>query len=397
LRGDALEDSEMTRRRSITIGTGVLGAVLLAAAPSRADIPAGYKGTPFMGTPWPIPGRIDFENYDDGGMGVGWRVDDHTGNFGVGGCPGNSYRTELPHPQLCQTNTNQGENDIYSAGPKMGTHYPSDAMPKSIYIGYTHGVDWVKVTVNVAKAGMYKLSSVWGSEPGGATGIHFQVLFNDVMKADVTLPGTGGYHNWVESPDFATVQLDAGVQVMQFNAKSQHLNYDYIQFSLVTPNGVDPSGAAGTGGGAAGTGGAAGAGAAGTTGAAGATAGAAGTTGAAGTSGAAGGPPTGAAGEGTTTGAAGETGGTGAAGVTGSGTGAAGEASGTGAAGMGAATGAAGVTGSGTGAAGTGTHVNRNSSSGGCSVAGARQAGAMTVLLVAVGIVLGLTRRRRRR
>jgi MYXO-CTERM domain-containing protein len=41
--------------------------------------------------------------------------------------------------------------------------------------------------------------------------------------------------------------------------------------------------------------------------------------------------------------------------------------------------------------------VNRNSSSGGCSVAGARQAGAMTVLLVAVGIVLGLTRRRRRR
>ena len=38
---------------------------------------------------------------------------------------------------------------------------------------------------------MYKLSSTWGSEPGGATGIHFQVLFNDVMKADVTLPGTG--------------------------------------------------------------------------------------------------------------------------------------------------------------------------------------------------------------
>ena len=233
----------MTRGRSVSIGVGVLCALplLLTAAPSRADIPAGYTGKPYMGTPWPIPGRIDFENYDDGGMGVGWRVDDSTANFGVGGCPGNSYRTDLPHPQLCQTNTNPGENDIYSAGPMMGMHYPSDAMPKSIYIGYTHGADWVRLTVNVAKAGMYKLSSVWASDPGGAGAIHFQILFNDVMKADVSLTGTGNYHNWVEFPDFATIQLDAGVQVLQFNAKSMHMNYDYIQFSLVTPTGVDPS------------------------------------------------------------------------------------------------------------------------------------------------------------
>ena len=76
--------------RIVSLGFGLL--VSLAATSARADIPAGYKGTPLMGTPWPIPGRIDFENFDLGGQNVAWRVDDHTGNFGVGGCPGNNYR-----------------------------------------------------------------------------------------------------------------------------------------------------------------------------------------------------------------------------------------------------------------------------------------------------------------
>jgi hypothetical protein len=374
----------------LATGLGAIAALTstLWATSARADIPTGYKGTPFMGTPWPIPGRIDFENYDEGGMGIGWRVDDHTGNFGVGGCPGNDYRTALPHPQLCKTNTNPGEIDLYSAGPMKGLHYPSDAMPQSIYIGYTHGADWVKITVNVAKAGMYKLSSVWGSEPGGAAGIHFQILFNDVMKADVTLPGTGGYHNWVDFPDFATVQLDAGVQVFQFAPKNNHLNYDYLQFSLVTPTGVDPGSTGGTSGtagsaGTAGTTGTAGAtggaGSGGATGTAGAT-GAAGATGTAGTTGAAGDP--GAAGAGTTGGAGGDA--TGAAGTTGTSTGGT---TGSGAAGTT-------VTGGGAGAGG----ARRASSSGGCAYAATAsdRAGGPGASLLLAGL-FALSRRTRRR
>jgi hypothetical protein len=241
--------------RSVAVAT----PIFLWAAPSHADIPAGYMGTPFGGTPWPIPGRIEFENYDDGGQNVGWRVDDHTGNFGQGGCAGNDLRMGI-HPQICRTNTSTGEVDLYSAGPMKGTKYPSEQMPQSYYIGYTHGADWVKLTVNVATAGTYKVSSTWASEPGGAGGIKMQILFNDKVKADVSLQGTGGYHNWVEFPDFATLQLDAGVQVLQFAPKSMHLNYDYLQISLVKPDGsVDPGGGtAGDGGAMQGAGGMAG-------------------------------------------------------------------------------------------------------------------------------------------
>lgn len=255
-------------------------AVSLVALPrlALAQVPADYTGTPFMGTPWPIPGRIDFENYDDGGQGVGWSVDDHTGNFGVGGCGGNLYRTDMPHPQICVTNAVEG--DVYSAGANMGMPYPLDGS-ESMYIGYTHGVDWVKLTVDVKQAGTYTLSSTWASEGGGADGIKMQISMNDQLVADVSLEGTGGYHNWVDFTDFATVELQAGVQVLQFAAKSQHLNYDYLQLTLQLPGGGvdDGSGNAGAGGssGTAGAGGAGGTGGVATSGAGGASAGAGGT------------------------------------------------------------------------------------------------------------------------
>ena len=269
--------------KKLALGLGLF--VLVFAARAHAAVPAGYTGTPFKGTAATLPGRVDFENYDEGGQNVTWRVDDHTGNFGVGGCAANNYRPDLPHPQLCLTN-NATEVDTYSAGPLMGQKYPSDAMPQSIYIGYTHAVDWVKLTVNVTTAGMYKVSSTWGSEPGGADAIQFQISFNDVVKADVKLPGTGGYHNWIAYPDFATVTLDAGVQVLQFAPKSMHLNYDYLQFSLVLPGGGVDDGSMGAGGSGMGGAGGAAAGAGGAGGAAGATAsGAGGMPGAAGSGG----------------------------------------------------------------------------------------------------------------
>ncbi len=248
--------------KKLALGFGLF--VALIGSRAYAEVPAGYQGTPFKGSPATIPGRIDFENYDEGGQNVAWRVDDHTGNFGQGGCAANDYRMGTPHPQLCLTN-NANEVDTYSSGPMLGQKYPSDAMPQSIYIGYTHGADWVKLTVNVTKAGMYKLSSTWGSEPSGADAIKFQISFNDMLKADVELPGTGGYHNWVAYPDFATVTLDAGVQVLQFAPKSMHLNYDYLQFSLVLPGGGVDDGSMGAGGGGAGGAGSAGTSAGGAT------------------------------------------------------------------------------------------------------------------------------------
>jgi hypothetical protein len=196
----------------------------LLAVPSSADIPAGYKGTPFGGTPRAIPGRIDFEDYDLGGLNVTWKTDNKAGAAGSNAA-GRADDGEKDHPAFYTTNTNPGEVDKLPDN----TLYPSDASPKSVYIGATHASDWANVTVNVAQAGTYWLSTHYGGENGT---YKFSVRFNGVNKTgSVSLAGTNNYHNWKPYRNFAKVELEAGVQVMQYMVESQHINWDYLFFS----------------------------------------------------------------------------------------------------------------------------------------------------------------------
>jgi MYXO-CTERM domain-containing protein len=333
-----------------------------------------------MGTPRAIPGRVNLIDFDDGGAGVGFQTVHSNGDVG---CAGYDYRPK-PVPTLCKTSMVEG--DHWSMGPMMGTQYPS-ATTADYYVGAIRPGDWVQVTVDVKTAGMYQLSTSWASAGGS---IDVKISMNGTMVTEYKGPATGDYHNWVPGPNFAQVMLTAGVQVMRFQSVVEHVNMDYVQFTLVGPGGtLDPSGSGGAGGtgaggttGTAGTGGASGAGTAGAAGGAGGTTGTAG----AGTAGAAG-----------TTGAAGDTsGGTGTAGATGPGT--AGDSGATGAAGTGS-TGTAGtgtsVTGTGTGTAGTGVHVNR--SSGGCALASGDDAHGAWLLLAGAAAIAFVARRRARR
>lgn len=202
----------------------------LAASTAVADIPAGYKGTPYLGTPRAIPGRIDFEDYDMGGVNVAWKTDNKAGNAGSHAA-GRANDGEPAHPAFYTTNSNPGEVD------KMpdGSLYPTDANPKSTYIGATHATDWANVTVNVEKAGTYWMSTHFGGENNT---YKFSVRFNNVNKTgSISLAGTNNYHNWKSFRNFGKVELEAGVQVMQFMVESQHINWDYIAFASDT-NGV---------------------------------------------------------------------------------------------------------------------------------------------------------------
>jgi MYXO-CTERM domain-containing protein len=274
-------------------------------APALADIPAGYMGTPHKGTPWPIPGRINMVDYDVGGKGVGFDVD-HAGDSP---CNGFDYRTDKPTVTLCKTGVDR--NDKWTAGPMMGMTYPS-ATTSDYYIGAVRPGDWVNITVNVQKAGTYTLSTDWAAD---ASMIDVKLSFNGVLKSETKRAGTGGYHNWVPGPNFATVQLEAGIQVMRYESVIEHVNPNYIVFALVGEDGgtapepdAGATGGAGTSGTDAGAAGGTSGGAAGATGIAGSSGGgAAGTggsnvSGTAGTTGAAGSNASGAAG---TTGAAG--------------------------------------------------------------------------------------------
>ena len=353
----------MTNRRVVFVMGFVAASSFFASTAARADVPAGYKGMPHGGSPKAIPGRVNLIDYDDGGPGVGFQVV-HQGDVG---CAGYDYRMDKPTATLCKTSAT--EKDHWSAGPMMGMQYPS-ADTADYYVGAIRPGDWVQVTVDVKTAGMYQLSTSWASAGGN---IDVKISMNGTLATEFKGPATGDYHNWVPGPNFAQVMLTAGVQVMRFQSVVEHVNMDYVQFTLVGPGGaLDPSGTGGSSG--TGAGGAAGAGAAGATGAGGAT-----TTGAAGDSGgtgAAGAALTGAAGA-ASPGAAGDSGGTGTAGAVG----------GTGAGGAGVGTG--------TGAAGSSPKPQRGSS-GGCALAGDAGGGTAAWLVLGAAIAGAATARRRR-
>jgi hypothetical protein len=233
---------------------------------ARADIPPGYAGTPYKGTPQVVPGRLELEFFDEGGPGVGYQH--HAGEPASGADLGRGAQ-----PPICATNAISVDKMV-DGGP-----YPQTGNPKSYYVCQCHAGEWVSLTVDVKQAGTYLVSTTFATVNAG---IEINLSANGVDKTgSVKLVGTSNYHIWKTFDDFTKVQLDAGLQVLRFTAVEAGLQQDYLELRL--EGGASDGGAVAADASAAGGAG----GAAGAVGSAG-SAGGGPTTGAAGVSGAAG-------------------------------------------------------------------------------------------------------------
>jgi len=251
-------------------------AVFAWSFEAQAAIPAGYTGTPYLGTAQAIPGRVDLARMDEGGLNVAFFADHRRENaVGEGYSPisGDDFRMgNLNLPNICKTNKKkevptEGSEDFW----EDGTRYPSEAAPYEYYMGYAHTVDWVRVTVNVKQAGKYNVSSnwacandpcglsIWFNDGGGKVDNQDRPLDGANKSGPIEFQGTNDYHKWRKYPNFAQVDLTAGEQLMTFHVEvKDHLQYGFLQFDLVGGGG---SGTGGSGaGGAAGSGSAAAAG-----------------------------------------------------------------------------------------------------------------------------------------
>jgi hypothetical protein len=113
--------------------------------------------------------------------------------------------------------------------------------------------------VNVETTGTYSLSSTWatGSGPPGGEGgngdMGLSILSNNTKLAtwSAVFPNfdtEADYHHWRAYPNFATVTLTAGAQVIELQSESTALQLDYVQFSLVTGDGGTDDGEGGASG-----------------------------------------------------------------------------------------------------------------------------------------------------
>jgi hypothetical protein len=278
----------------------VAAALALSAGVARADIPAGYLGKPFdpakangsgiypagfnissappaTAGPYAIPGRLNLVNYDLGGEGVAFHAGDH-----IAAKAGGGYRNDNTSASIGLTGWDTAtvlRNDVwYMASATLdGTTYPTPTTHE-FYIGAVQVNDWFNYTVNVSMAGTYALSSTWSTgngPPGGEGGdgsVGLQVYTNGTKVGEwhdifPNYQTTADYQHWKPYPNFLTVTLPAGLQVIKIQSTTKHLHLDYIQFELMgvgADGGVTPptdaggGGAGGTAGGTGGTGGASG-------------------------------------------------------------------------------------------------------------------------------------------
>jgi endonuclease/exonuclease/phosphatase family metal-dependent hydrolase len=157
--------------------------------------------SPFSGSPAPVPGTIEAENFDNGGEGVAYH--DTTG-----GNTGGQYR-----------NTDV-DLDSSSEGGYL--------------VGWIVAGEWLNYTVAVPNAGVYTVQLRVASPGGGAMHVGFNSASN--VWVPVSIPATGGWQNWTTVS--LTVTLGAGVQQMTLAADTSGFNLNYI--TVAAASGVPP-------------------------------------------------------------------------------------------------------------------------------------------------------------
>src|SRR5580698_8372301 len=136
---------------------------------------------PYGGTPAPVPGTVQAENYDTGGQGVAYNVTSINGT-------GNSYRSDGVDLEVT-TDTGGGYD-----------------------LGWTAAGQWFRYTVNVATAGSYTVTLRVAAIDAVTDALHISNSSGSNLSGSINVPATGGWQTWTSVT--ATVTLPAGVQTL---------------------------------------------------------------------------------------------------------------------------------------------------------------------------------------
>ena len=165
---------------------------------------AGCGQAPYLGSPYTLPARIEAEDFDTGGEGIGYHDLDAANN-------GGQYRpAEGVDIEAC-----------YDTGGGFNT-------------GWTDPGEWLEYTIAVPLAGLYHLDARVSSLSGGGV---FQVEFAGVDRTgDLAVPSTTGWQTWTTVS--TTVNLTAGTQVMRFAPTAAGFNVNWFELTPDALTGV---------------------------------------------------------------------------------------------------------------------------------------------------------------
>jgi hypothetical protein len=210
------------------------GCALMAVAVRLigfAAVPSDYTGKPFGDSVHPataqvIPGKIECAYYDLGGEGIAYHDTDAI-NHGSGEL---NLKPEhnRPHatPYFWSFRANEGVDISYTKdfADFNHTNFVAPAT-NQLYIGWTADGEWCNYTVEVKKAGTYRILALYGN---AANPVRFSI--NNMAASECKLPlDTGSMHIWNKAEIGTIVFPQTGFQLLTFHYGKGN-NFAYFEF-----------------------------------------------------------------------------------------------------------------------------------------------------------------------
>ncbi|MGB7760110.1 MAG: carbohydrate-binding protein [Bryobacteraceae bacterium] len=209
-------------------------ALLVLCLPAGAAVPAGYKGQPFQ-APQAIPGRLEAAYYDQGGEGISYHDTDRV-NHGSGELNYQPGHCEAGVPaSICHFRESEGV-DISYVKHRADLNHPNFVKPDpgQLYIGWEADGEWTNYTVDVKKAGTYRIVALYSN---GANTVKFSL--NNKPAAECRLPmDTGFWHTWNKAACGEITFPETGIQLLTLHYNTGN-NLAYFDFE---PAGVPAPG-----------------------------------------------------------------------------------------------------------------------------------------------------------
>jgi len=210
------------------------GRVLLFVALNFGCLSAlspDYTGKPFHDSVYragaqTIPGKIECAYYDLGGEGVAYHDTDSI-NHGSGEL-NLKPEHQRPHasPYIWRFRADEGVDISYTKDFADFNHTNLvTPATNQLYIGWTDDGEWCNYTINVKKAGTYRVLALYGN---AANTIRFSINHKPASECKLPL-ATGSMHKWNKAEIGTITFTEAGLQLLTFYYNKGN-NFAYFEF-----------------------------------------------------------------------------------------------------------------------------------------------------------------------
>jgi hypothetical protein len=216
-----------------------LAAVLMmVAVPASGAADHDYKGTPYhdshyQGGAQKIPGRVECAYYDLGGEGVAYHDTDAKNN-------GSGALNPADGSYLNQFRMDEGVDTSYTKFHDEIDNNPYDLVQPQenlLYVGWTEPGEWFKITVEVARAGLYSADLLYTSNRGGTISVDVD---GKTGTGPLTIQSTFNaadpivwrqWHHWNLAQGLVKLRLPKGRSVLTVHILSGgNMNLAYFDF-----------------------------------------------------------------------------------------------------------------------------------------------------------------------